>query len=135
MGLFENIIVLKQMTAVLDRLIESLPADIRRYTYTSERRGQIATAVNRLNDAIQITETHIHNNGYTKNPNVTNAWQNAFDAFSVANIQEGHDGFLYKKVEFWTNPEGFIENENELKFVPTLRELRKKANTVAKLLA
>ena len=73
-----------------------------------------------MNRAIGVTERHIHNNGYTRNPDVTNVWQEAFDAFAIANIQEGHDGFLYKKVEFC---------EGYLFFTPHVENVRRQTGS------
>ncbi len=134
MGLFEKIIVLEQMNRILDNMIEYLPADLKKMTYDSEKRDKISKAVFSLKKAIDITDKHIKENGYVKNTIVTESWHEAFGLFNDANIKEGLEDFIYRKVQFWDNPETNVQEIKKHQLVPKLVDLRIRADKVLNLL-
>ncbi|MCX6185881.1 MAG: hypothetical protein NTU43_02650 [Bacteroidetes bacterium] len=123
-----KLILVKEFLEIVSRLSEL----IKKYKNTTkpkesheiDQRQQIVEAINAIQIASIKTNEFITTIGYEPNDELTELWQNALRKVSVIDdYPEELPEWLYRKAEFFGNPNEILNSPDGIKLVPTLQQI------------
>ena len=76
-----------------------------------------------IQEAISKTREFIGTNGYEPNTNLQEIWRGVLRKCVASNAGTHFPNWLFHKIDFWGNPQDWINNPDSLKLIPKLADL------------
>lgn len=134
MDFFGKEILIAGIVKAVEVIIEKFSKTNLIKTLTSKQKQKICNAIISIKNSSDETQQFISVTGYERNTDLKKMWQKSLKLVVKANINEGLEGYLYHKADFWGNPQQWLAEPSSMKLVPKLKELDKKCDILLEMI-